>query len=270
MKKSSCRGLPTTVAGIDRVGAVRDAADLEDRVVVLQRVVAVVIAKRPFGPAHARRHLADQRELRVGDQRMRPVAVHLRQALAGDERGQHQLGHVLGQRRDGRQDQRRRAAEEHRRRQRLRRALRRPRSESRRPCRSASACRSCARRSTCMRYMPRLWPRPIGMRRVDERQRDERPAVLGPARDRRQPIEPHVGRDALGDRSASRPRACRPSAARARRRARPTASPGVGGSSVSASSTRRRISRSGRSPNASSARRAVPNRLVTSRKSATR
>ena len=45
----------------------------EHRVVVLQRVVAVVIAERPFGPPHARRHLADQRELGVGDQRMRPA-----------------------------------------------------------------------------------------------------------------------------------------------------------------------------------------------------
>ena len=30
--------------------------------------------------------------------------------------------------------------------------------DSRRPCRSASACRWCARRSTCMRYIPRLCP----------------------------------------------------------------------------------------------------------------
>ena len=41
----------------------------------------------------------------------------------------------------------------------------------------------------------------------------------------------------------------------------------LGGSSVSASSTSRRTRRIGRSPNASSARRAVPKRLVTSRKS---
>ena len=46
MKKSSCRGLPTTVAGIDRVAAVRERSHVEDRVVVPQRVVAVVIAER--------------------------------------------------------------------------------------------------------------------------------------------------------------------------------------------------------------------------------
>ena len=43
---------------------------------------------------------------------------------------------------------------------------------------------------------------------------------------------------------------------------------GVGGSSVSARWTRRLMNASGRVPNASSARRAVPNRLVTSGKSA--
>ena len=47
MKKSSCRGLPTTVAGIDRVACgARSAWTSEHRVVVLQRVVAVVIAER--------------------------------------------------------------------------------------------------------------------------------------------------------------------------------------------------------------------------------
>ena len=40
------------------------------------------------------------------------------------------------------------------------------------------------------------------MRRVDERQRDERTAVLGPAGQRRQAIEPDVGRHAIDHRSA--------------------------------------------------------------------
>src|SRR6187401_2904798 len=44
---------------------------------------------------------------------MWPVAMNLRQSLAGNERGQHQLGHVLGQRRDGGQNQRGRTAEEY-------------------------------------------------------------------------------------------------------------------------------------------------------------
>ena len=46
MKKSSCRGFPTTVAGIDRVGTMRDPIDLEHRVVVVEGVVPVMVAKR--------------------------------------------------------------------------------------------------------------------------------------------------------------------------------------------------------------------------------
>ena len=65
----------------DRIVAMRDALHLEHRVVVLQRVVAVVIAERPLGTPQLRRHLADQRELRVGDQRMRTAAMDLRQAV---------------------------------------------------------------------------------------------------------------------------------------------------------------------------------------------
>ena len=141
MKKSSWRGLPTTVAGIDRVAPMRQPLDVEDRVVVLQRVVAVVIAERPFRPAHVRRaraRSARTRRWRRADAGRGPATSGSR--CAGDQRREHQLGHVLGQRRDRRQDQRRRAAEEHGDRQRLRRAPRRPRSGSRRPCRSASAC----------------------------------------------------------------------------------------------------------------------------------
>ena len=120
---------------------------------------------------------------------------------------------------------------------------------------ASGTCRGCGRgRSGCVR--------------VDERQRDERPAVLGPGGDRRQPVEPDVGGDALGDRAAATPRVM-PTLSSSRPTSRaPHSLPGVGGRSVSASSTSRLISRSGRSPNASSARRAVPNRLVTSRKSA--
>ena len=79
MKKSSCRGLPTTVAG--KIASARWAirCDFEYRIVVLQRIVTVVIPERPFGLPHVRRHFADQRELGGRDQRMRAVPVHLRQ-----------------------------------------------------------------------------------------------------------------------------------------------------------------------------------------------
>ncbi len=62
-----------------------------------------------------------------------------------------------------------------------------------------------------------------GMRRVDERERDERPAVLGPARHDRQPIEPDVRRDDVEHGSAGLLPRCRRAPARGRRRARPTA-----------------------------------------------
>ena len=68
--------------GIDRVAPVRERAHAEDRVVVPQRVVAVVIAERPLRSPFARRHFADQRELRVGDERMRTGPARRAEALA--------------------------------------------------------------------------------------------------------------------------------------------------------------------------------------------
>ena len=133
---------------VDRVAAVGDGVDAEHRVVVPQRVVAVVVAERPFGSPLERRHLAHQRELARRDDRMRVAerARHPGQPLPGDERREQQLGDVLGQRRDRRQDQRRRPAEHHRGRQRPGRRPRPRRSGTRRPCRSASACRCWSRR----------------------------------------------------------------------------------------------------------------------------
>ena len=90
----------------------REPLHLEYGVVVLQRVVAVVIAERPLGTAQPRRHFTEKRELGIGKKWMRPAAVYLRQTSAGDQRREHQLRHVLGQRRNCRQDQRRRSAEE--------------------------------------------------------------------------------------------------------------------------------------------------------------
>jgi hypothetical protein len=61
--------------------------DGKHRVLVLQRVIAVVVAKRPLGPPQAGRHLPHQGKLRAGDQRM-GVAIGARdlgQALAGNE-----------------------------------------------------------------------------------------------------------------------------------------------------------------------------------------
>ena len=85
----------------DGVFAVIEALGLEYRVVVLQRVIAVVIAERPLGLAHVRRHHAFNGEFGFGDQGQRG-ALHAAQALALQQRGQNQLGQILGQRRDGR------------------------------------------------------------------------------------------------------------------------------------------------------------------------
>ena len=69
--------------------------------------------------------------------------------------------------------------------------------------------------------------------------------------------------DDLGDRARAPPLVPTLSSSPPTSRA-PHSFAGVGGSSVSARCTSRLISRSGRVPNASSARRAVPNRFVTS------
>ena len=119
----------------------------------------------------------------------------------------------------------------------------------------------------CRRYIPRLWPGrsgcsvntagrvmngpPSSGQVVSAGRRSSRTSLVttsptGPRSPRRSPI-----------RSSSAPTS---RAAHSR--------DGVGGIKVSISSTRRRISRWGRSPKASSARRAVPSRLVTTGKSA--
>ena len=50
--------------------------------------------------------------------------------------------------------------------------------------------------------MPEVVTRTFRMLRVDQRQRDERPAVLRPAGQHRQAIEPHIRRHHIGDRPA--------------------------------------------------------------------
>ena len=99
---------------------------------------------------------------------------------------------------------------------------------------------------------------------VDERQGDERAAVFGPAGEHRKLVEADIVGDDVHDRpgrTTSEPDAQQfPSAGVAR----PQTFPSVGGSSVSARCTTSLTSACGRVPKASSARRAVPNRFVTS------
>ena len=189
---------------IDRVAPPGEPLDLEHRVVVLQRVVAVVIAERPLRLAHVRADTAHQRELGVGDQRVRAAAGDERQARARDQRRQHQLRHVLGQRRDGRQDQRRRSAEEHRDRQvgaaRLRRRVVEAAALADLPVQAGAAA--------IVHVEPvhaEVVPGAIRRLGVDERQRHERAAVLRPARDDRQLVEADVVGDDVDDRPVASP-----------------------------------------------------------------
>ena len=155
--------------------------------------------------------------------RMAERAWHPGQPLAGDQRRQQQLRDVLGQRRDRRQDQRRRPAQHHRGRQRLAGRPRPRRSGIPRPCRSASACRCWPRRRRGAGTWPGCGRVRAAMLGVDQRQGDERPAVLGPAGERRQPIETRLAGDHLGDRPQAAAAQARPSAGCRRRRARPRA-----------------------------------------------
>ena len=174
----------------------RDLAHVEHRVVVLQRVVAVVIAEWTFGTTQPRRDLPHQGELGARNQRMRmPVGPrHLRQALARDQRCQHEFWHVLGQRRDGRENQRRRAAQEHGDGQRLVARL------------GAGIVKAAALANLPVHagrvlvvhlhaIHAEVMTRLLGMLGVDKWERDKRAAVIGPTGDDRQLIEAHVRRD---------------------------------------------------------------------------
>ena len=163
-----------------------------------------MIAERPLGMAHVRGDLADQRELRIGDQRMRRRALDQRQPPPRDQRRQQQFRHVLGQRRDRRQDQRRRPAEEDRDRQRLAPLLGQLVVEA--AALADLPVHARLRRAVHVHPVhPEVVAVPVRMLRVDERQRHERPAVLGPELQRRQLVEADVRGHHLGDGPARHP-----------------------------------------------------------------
>lgn len=142
-----------------------------------------MVAERAFAPALAGRHRAVERELARGDERVRRLAVHAREALAEQEAREQELGHVLGQRRDGRQDEGRRAADEDRRGQPAPEALGLVVVEAA----ALVDLEVHARRGRVVDLhavhaevgLPRR-----GVLGVDERQREERPAVAVPRRER--------------------------------------------------------------------------------------
>ena len=55
---------------IDRVFAMKNRVGSENRIIVLQRIITVMIAERAFGPSLVRRDVAADRKFRFGDQAM--------------------------------------------------------------------------------------------------------------------------------------------------------------------------------------------------------
>ena len=88
---------------IDGLVAVIEMADLEDRIVMLQGVVAVMVAKGAFRSPHMRRHHALDGKFDIGHQAVAAARVlgHL-QFLAQQQGGEHQFRDILRQRGDGR------------------------------------------------------------------------------------------------------------------------------------------------------------------------
>jgi hypothetical protein len=163
-----------------------------------------VVAERALGAAHPRRHAADEGEFGVGEERVRPGAAGQSQAAAGDQRGEEELGHVLGQRRDGGEDQRRGPAEEHRRRQRLAALL------GHRVVEAAALAdlpvHAGGRRPVHLQAVhAEVVAEAVGVLGVDQRQGDEGAAVLGPGGQHRQAVEADVAAHHLGDRPAAPP-----------------------------------------------------------------
>ncbi len=176
---------------IDRVAAVKDGVNMKDRVVVPQRVVAVVIAERAFRSSFVRWDVPGERELGFGNQplpsRQRPPG-HFK--LPACQYGcQHQLRHVFGQGRNRRQNQGRRAAEKY--------CDGKPLARSfRLVVVKAPAFMDLPVQSGRLRIVQlhaihtEIMLVCDGMLCVDERQGDERPAVFLPCCEDGQPVEP--------------------------------------------------------------------------------
>ena len=146
-------------------------------------------------------------------------------------------------------------------------APRRARSESRRPCRSANACRSMRGRrpacDTCRGCAPASRDaacRPAGTSQT-ARHRPASDVMIGSRSSRTSDVTTSRTGPAASLRVPTFSRSSPMSRA-------PQSFAGVGGSMVSARCTTRLMNWSGRVPNASSARLAVPNRFVASGKSA--
>src|SRR5690606_26557925 len=99
--------------GPDRILAVKDGVRVENRIIVRQRIIAVMIAERAFGTAFTRRNVADDREIRLSEQLTVCVAeriLHCSDLLADKKRCEQQLRNSFGQWGDRRENKRRRTA----------------------------------------------------------------------------------------------------------------------------------------------------------------
>ena len=115
-------GFPDNGRRIDRITAVGQVFDPEDRVIVAQRIIAVMVAERSFGRRSAGAHHPDESELGIGEKRMWTGPGTSPDATTGEQRRQHEFRNILGQRRNRRQDQRWRTTDKHRHRKPLARA----------------------------------------------------------------------------------------------------------------------------------------------------
>src|SRR5438876_450091 len=64
---------------IDRVAPMKDGIDVKDRILMLQGIVSVMVAKRSFRSSLVRRRLTDERKLGLGGQPMPTTKRILRQ-----------------------------------------------------------------------------------------------------------------------------------------------------------------------------------------------
>jgi hypothetical protein len=161
---------------------VTEPLDVEDGVVVPQRVVSVVVTKRTLGLLPVRCHPSDESEFGFGEKRMGSWPGTGGESAPSQEGCQHDLRHVLRERRDGRESERRRAAQKDRHRERLSGGL----------CDRMVEASSLADLPVHARGAPVVDLHPVDtkvaparagcVRRlgVDERQRQKRPPVLGP------------------------------------------------------------------------------------------
>jgi hypothetical protein len=92
---------------------VSQCIDLKNRIIVFQRVVAVVIAEGAFRPTLPGRDFADECKLGTRNQRMAAGSRTERDLFPSDQGGENKFGDVLGKWCYRRQDQSRRPSQKY-------------------------------------------------------------------------------------------------------------------------------------------------------------